>query len=136
MARDGAGAEWGRYHRKKAEKKRLAQAKKRYTPSLYLLLKDAQEHAGRLGSGVVIKVGRTQRNALIRHSEQSRNGFRLWNSWHVDPIRLNQIEAEVLKEFVRIFGQPIEGNETFYVNNIESAVKLIEDVVRKYAVSA
>jgi hypothetical protein len=76
MARNAWGADWGRYHRQKLEKKRMTAARVEQTPCIYLLYKVDDKHTWFGEPVLIIKVGKSERkikgdrlnlNPTVRH---------------------------------------------------------------------
>ncbi|GEM_PF-2649020 len=133
MAGNAWGADWACYHKEKQLKKDKAIARKNRTPCIYLLYKCHKSLTFFGNPQLIIKVGKSERNALTRYSEQKWKGFYLEQSWNIDKSILSKCELEVIHELKDKFGAPIEGRETFLACEIEIVKNIISNVIEKYA---
>ncbi len=133
MAGNAWGADWGRYHRQKSEKKSAVAARKKRTPCVYLLYKVDGEREWFGEPVLLVKVGKSERNVLQRYSEQKSKGFVIASWWSIDLAKLHGCELEILRKCKERYGEPVEGNEVFRVSETIGAVKeLIEGVVKEF----
>lgn len=134
MSRNAFGAAWARYHRERKRKRDETLARRKSAPCVYLLYK-CHESLRFLGEpNLVIKFGKSERNALMRFSEQKRGGFVLKKDWEVPAIHLAHCEAEVLRKLRGQFGRPLKGRETFLVCcELDGVLFMIDAVVKNYS---
>lgn len=134
MSSNPWGADWGRYHKQKRDKKDHARARRTSRPCVYLLYKIRSDLWWFGTPGLVVKAGKSQRNALIRASEQQHKGFHLKAAWDIPADQLSACEREVLAQLRTAFGEPFEGIESFLVPGctIDEVQDLVEQVVYRF----
>ena len=113
--KDAWGADWGKYHRSKHD---IKKPHKRNS-SIYLLYKLTKLIQDNKNTyDVVIKVGKTKRSPEQRAYEH-KGGFHVMTSWLTPEDILTPCEKYVI-EYLKInYGAPIEGRETFLVNDLQ-----------------
>lgn len=97
MSGNAWGADWARYHRERRRKKDQAIVQKKRRRCIYLLYRCHDTLSWFGAPQLVVKAGKSERNALIRFSEQQHKGFHLKAYWDVSVEALNDCENEVLK---------------------------------------
>lgn len=129
MARDAAGAEWGRYFRDKRKLGPVDRLRNQKLPSVYLLSRVRADLRWFGEFQHEVKVGRTSRSPQLRADAFAADGYRLHAYWSWLEDDLERIEGIVIGEMRRVFNKPSAGREFFIVPNVDTAYWLIVDTL-------
>ncbi len=134
MARDAAGAEWGRYFKEKSRRKTRRLRRQRSTPCIYLMhrAKPGVEWFGQ--NQTEVKIGMTARSPQHRVDALYRDGFKLYAYWFRPADTLEPPEKEILSLMRNVFGLPSMGREYFFARDVQDAYWLIVDILNERGV--